>query len=253
MIASGDVTTHTAASVAARAAAAARNPSPAQVEAGNYRKPKIWLHGLRISIENPKGTTRSGTAPDGTRWESTMTAHYGYVGGTKGPDGDHVDVFLGPDPASEKVFVVDQVDPETGKFDEHKAILGCNSQQEARRLYLSNYEPGWMGLGAITPMPMASFKAFCQDREAQQHPLALPWATDSTYWTIDKREDSAAHPTVAPFYPASDARRGIQPAGPGEYPCNSCGGAYGEDEACAQCGAMHERADDPVPMDGETR
>jgi len=57
------------------------SPSEAQVEAGNYRKAKLSLHGLQISIENPKGSTRSGTSRSGKKWETTMAAHYGYIRG----------------------------------------------------------------------------------------------------------------------------------------------------------------------------
>lgn len=134
-------------------------PTQAQKEAGNYQKAHIKVQGLDISIENPDGTTRSGTAPDGKQWETTMHGHYGYFKSTKGKDGDQVDVFVGLNPKkSSPVFIVDQVAPETGKFDEHKVIMGVETEQEARDLYLSNYEQGWQGLGAITQMHVLPFK-----------------------------------------------------------------------------------------------
>ena len=99
-------------------------PTEAQKEAGNYQKGHVNLHGLDISIENPRGSARSGVSPEGKKWETTLAHHYGYIRGTKGKDKDHLDVFIGPNPDSELVFVVDQVDPKTGKFDEHKVMLG---------------------------------------------------------------------------------------------------------------------------------
>ena len=36
-------------------------PSPAEIEAGNYQKGKFWVWGLQVTIETPAGTTRSGT------------------------------------------------------------------------------------------------------------------------------------------------------------------------------------------------
>ena len=84
------------------------NPSPAQKEAGNYPKGKVTLHGLRLSIENPRGSTRSGTDATGKAWSVTMPHHYGYFLGTEGKDGDHVDFFLGPNPDSQHVLIVNQ-------------------------------------------------------------------------------------------------------------------------------------------------
>ncbi|MBK5942696.1 LPD23 domain-containing protein [Halorhodospira halophila] len=140
------------------------DPTEAQAEAGNYRKGRLSLHGLDISIENPRGSTRSGTAPDGTSWETTMADHYGYIRRSEGADGDHVDVFLGEqahDPDL-PVFVVDQVDPESGAFDEHKVMLGYPDEQAARDGYLANYEDGWQGLGGIRELSLDDFKAWLE-------------------------------------------------------------------------------------------
>ncbi|MCG5537850.1 N-6 DNA methylase [Halorhodospira sp. 9622] len=145
-------------------------PSEAQAEAGNYRKGQVSLHGLEISIENPRGSTRSGTAADGTRWETTMADHYGYIRRSEGADGDHVDVFLGrqaEDP-SLPVFIVNQVDPQSGAFDEHKVMLGYPNEQAAREGYLANYEPGWQGLGSIEAMDLEGFKAWVRSDQTAE-------------------------------------------------------------------------------------
>ncbi len=90
------------------------NPSPAQKEAGNYPKGKVTLHGLRLSIENPRGSTRSGTDATGKAWSVTLPHHYGYfLGTTQGtntaadnadPDNDGVPNLIefatGKDPTS---------------------------------------------------------------------------------------------------------------------------------------------------------
>lgn len=141
----------------------APEPTEAQKEAGNYKKGHIKLQGLDIALENPKGSTRSGTAQDGKAWQSTMTHDYGYIKRTLGADGDHVDVFIGDKPDSETVYVVDQVDPITGKFDEHKVMMGFSDEQAAREGYLGNYEAGWKGLGAIKAMPVESFKRWVKE------------------------------------------------------------------------------------------
>ncbi|MGU5817876.1 LPD38 domain-containing protein [Aeromonas caviae] len=137
-----------------------QEPTEAQKEAGNYRKGHLKLQGLDIALENPKGSIRSGTDQDGKAWQSTMAHDYGYIKRTLGADGDHVDVFIGDQPQSETVYVVDQVDPKTGKFDEHKVMMGFADEQAARDGYLANYEKGWKGLGAIKAMPVEEFKSW---------------------------------------------------------------------------------------------
>jgi diguanylate cyclase (GGDEF)-like protein len=140
---------------------AATQPTEAQKEAGNYKKEHIRRDGMDISIENPAGSVRSGTDQDGKKWSVTMNHDYGYIKGTVGRDKDHIDTFIKPgSKEGSPVFVVDQVDPKTGKFDEHKVMMGFDSMAEARDAYLSNYEQGWKGIGAITEMPMDRFKTW---------------------------------------------------------------------------------------------
>lgn len=143
----------------------ARRPSDAQKEAGNYRKGKCRLHGMEVSIENPAGSTRSGrNSHTGESWSVKLPYAYGYIRRTESEaDGDHVDVFLGPDPDSEIVFVVDQTKPGTWtQFDEHKCMLGWKSAAEAKQAYLDSYSEDWGGFEAITPMTMGQFKAWLE-------------------------------------------------------------------------------------------
>jgi inorganic pyrophosphatase-like protein/conjugative element/phage-associated large polyvalent protein len=144
------------------AAEAQVNPEPTegQKEAGNYQKGHLKLAGLNISIENPKGSERSGTGQDGTPWSVTMPAAYGYVKGTEGKDGDQVDIYIGDNPTSERVFVVDQVDAETGAFDEHKAMLGFGTEDGARAAYEAAFSDGKGAerIGALTELPVGEFK-----------------------------------------------------------------------------------------------
>lgn len=135
-------------------------PTEAQKKAGNYKKGHIKAHGMDIAIENPKGSVREGTNPDGKPWKRKMRDHYGYIKRSEGKDGDQVDVFIGKNKVKESspIYVVDQTNPETGKFDEHKVIMGANNVAEAKRIYRRNYEKGWKGLGAITKMAPAEFK-----------------------------------------------------------------------------------------------
>jgi hypothetical protein len=141
-------------------------PTDAQKEAGNYKVGHTRIGGMDLSIENPQGSTRSGVSEDGTPWESTLAAHYGYLKGTLGKDGDHVDAFVKPGTVADHagpVFVVDQINPSTGRFDEHKAVIGASDKAEAEAIYRANYAPGWQGLGAITELPLPAFKSWVKD------------------------------------------------------------------------------------------
>ena len=121
------------------------NPTEAQKKAGNYKKGHIRIGAFDITIEQPQGSIRRGVDANGRAWESKMYNTYGYIRGTEGVDGDHIDVFLANDMDSwnrEQVFVVDQYN-EDGTFDEHKAMLGFNDINDAETAYLSNYEKDW--------------------------------------------------------------------------------------------------------------
>ena len=149
-------------------------PTEAQKEAGNYKKGKVRLHGLDISIENPKGSTRKGKDQDGKEWSSEMKHHYGDIKGTTGADGDSIDVFIGDKPESQKVFIVDQVDPKTGEFDEVKVMMGFDDAEAAKSGYLSNYDKNWKGLGEITEASVEDFKAWTKRPRKSKQPFALP-------------------------------------------------------------------------------
>jgi len=133
-------------------------PTEGQQKAGNYKKGHVTVQGMDITIENPMGSERSGTDKNGKPWSVIMPNPYGYFKRTEGKDGGQIDVIIGSNPESDKAFIVDQIDPETGKFDEHKTLVGFDSEEEARQGYLENYEEGWKGLGAITEMPMDEFR-----------------------------------------------------------------------------------------------
>jgi hypothetical protein len=112
---------------------------------------------LNISIENPAGSTRSGTDRTGKKWSIKLKNHYGYINGTVGKDKDHVDVFIGSNPKSEKAFIVNQKNSEDG-FDEHKVLLGFDKFKDAVNGYLDNYEKGWDMIMSVHQIPLDKFK-----------------------------------------------------------------------------------------------
>ena len=173
-------------------------PTPAQAEAGNYRKGRVRLNGFDIAIENPKGSTRRGTAPDGTEWESNMAHHYGDIKGTKAADGDNLDVFVGDNPSSQRAYVVDQINPD-GSFDEHKVLLGFDSLEQARKGYLDNYEDGWQGLGDISETPVENLKQWVSEGA-----MELPFGNVPT---ANREAAEEATPAIAPDQPSENPDR----------------------------------------------
>lgn len=159
------------------------NPTEAQKEAGNYKKGHIKINGFDVTIEQPAGSVRSGKDANGKEWSVTMNNTYGYIRGTESVDGDHIDVFLGPDMNSDMVYVVDQVNTD-GSFDEHKVMMGFSSLEDARSAYLSNYEEGWQGLGNITGVALDEFKKWIDSSIRKTKPF-------SEYKGIKREEDIA--------------------------------------------------------------
>lgn len=157
--------------VASGAPAANTNPTEAQKRVGNYQKVHLSLDGFRISIENPKGSVRSGVAPDGTRWSNTLACDYGDIRGTEDVDGDPVDIYLSDHPEKGAVFVIDQIDPKTKKFDEHKVMYGFDSVEDAKKAYLACYQKGWGGLGWITPVSKAEFRKWIDSSDRKTKPF----------------------------------------------------------------------------------
>lgn len=133
-------------------------PTPAQIQAGNYPKRKVAWNGLTISVENEAGSVRRGTKPDGSPWETRMVFSYGYVLGSRGVDGDHVDCYLGPDESAPMAYVIHQRKAGTwDRYDEDKVMLQFASQEEAERAFLLHYnDPRF--LGPVTAMPVDEFK-----------------------------------------------------------------------------------------------
>lgn len=151
------------------------NPSDAQKESGNYKKGHIKFGGYDYTIENLKGSTRSGKDADGKEWKVTMHDTYGYIRGKFGKDGDHLDMFINDkadlDNWNGDVFVVDQVNPD-GSFDEHKVMYGYDSMDGAKKAYLANYSDGWQGLGNITGVSKDEFDKWLDTSKRKLKPFA---------------------------------------------------------------------------------
>jgi hypothetical protein len=149
--------------------------SDEHAEAGNYKKGHVAVQGMQITIENAKGSTRSGEDKNGKPWSVTIPAHYGYiaqVGGEtapRGKDKDHIDVYIGPNPGGMMVYVVNQND-EKGSFDEHKCMLGFESKEEAIKTYDAAFS-GDLGpklRGEVVSVTMKEFKEWLKSGKTKK-------------------------------------------------------------------------------------
>lgn len=151
-------------------------PTEAQKKAGNYKKGHLSFGGYDYTVETPKGVTRSGKDEQGKPWSVTMHDTYGYILGKIGVDGDHIDMFINDsadlDTFDGNVYVVDQVNPETGEFDEHKVMYGYPSEEAATEAYLANYSKGWKGLGNVTSVSKATFDKWLESSDRKTKPFA---------------------------------------------------------------------------------
>lgn len=162
--------------IAAAEAETDTNPTEAQKEAGNYRKGHVQIGQFNVSIENPKGSVRSGVDVTGREWTHTMQNTYGYIRGTEGVDGDHIDVFLANDIDGwngSRVFVIDQYN-EDGTFDEHKVMIGFNDEADAYAAYLANYKIGWADRRKIvcSSVNMEDFEKWIDSSHRKTKPFA---------------------------------------------------------------------------------
>ena len=177
-------------------------PTEAQKKAGNYKKGHLTFGGYDFTVETPKGVTRSGKDEQGKPWSVTMHDTYGYILGKIGVDGDHIDMFINDttdlDTFDGNVYVVDQVNPETGEFDEHKVMYGYPSEEVATEAYLANYSKGWKGLGKVTAVPKATFDKWLESSDRKTKPFA-DYAMIKHEETKKAKESNEALPFDAPM------------------------------------------------------
>lgn len=190
-------------------------PTQAQKDAGNYKVGRVNIGGLDVSIENPRGSERSGVDTDGKPWSNSLNHHYGYIRGTTANDGDKLDVFLSNDIKPDfrgAAFVIDQIDPTTGKFDEHKVILGAKDQADAEAIYRSNYAADWKGMGSVTRLPMPAFKAWAKTGDKSE-PLGELSSGANAIAPVDSQQKAANVSATPEIQPGDSVGTGIGSAG----------------------------------------
>lgn len=124
----------------------------------------VDFQGLPIAIENNTGTVRHWKAADGSQGATVMLFAYGYVEGTDGKDGDGIDVFVGPDPRAEMVYIIHQQNPQTGIYDEDKCMIGFSDEQSARVAYQFHFNRPDFAI-TVSPMSVDQFKRWIAHTE----------------------------------------------------------------------------------------
>jgi hypothetical protein len=168
-------------------------PTDAQKEAGNYAKGHVRISGMDVSIENPKGSVRRSKADEAQPWEVRMPAHYGYIRGSTGSDGDHVDLFIGDKGDNGSFWVINQNKPDWS-FDEHKVVTGVDTAAEAIEVYRRSFADGYGDklIGSVSQrMDAAQIKAMLPEM-GKAAPVHTPKATD------DLQQPDVAVPAAVP-------------------------------------------------------
>lgn len=140
------------------------NITKEQKETGNYKKGVFVFNNLKLVIENPKGSFRSGTDNNGNQWKNEIKNTYGFIESTIGNDGDELDVFISEELSKDLVFIIFQTD-ESNKFDEHKIMIGFKTKDDAEKAYLSNYDKGWNRYSHILSMTKKDFDKWLTNKK----------------------------------------------------------------------------------------
>ena len=168
---------------------------------------RLKFRGLDVSIETDKGELRHWYDPHNKKKGSTKMTHaYGYIRRTKGVDGDHLDVYVGPNELAKNVYVVHQMKaPDFKKYDEDKALMGFDSAEAAKAAYLHNFDdPRFFGSMSTIPFEKFKEKALATFEEPRKVAHRMETAMNShlktAYWlgTQDANLDFDKHAMAPP-------------------------------------------------------
>lgn len=158
------------ADIRAAEAATDRTPTQAQIRANNAKKGTVEWNGLKIRIENPRGSWRSGVSKSGKPWSTQLVNAYGHLCMSRHPrsaaDGDGIDIFIGDHPEVALVGVVDQF--VNAKWDEHKCVIGTQDEEDTRRTYLANFQKGWKGCHHVTMLTAEQFRSWVDNGDTSK-------------------------------------------------------------------------------------
>jgi 3'-phosphoadenosine 5'-phosphosulfate sulfotransferase (PAPS reductase)/FAD synthetase len=135
------------------------NPATDDITKAHKLDDRLVFQGFKVSVENAVGSVRKWHNRDnGTSGETVMKLPYGYIRGTRGADGEHVDVFVGHDEGAKNAYVVHtRTAPDFKQYDEDKVFLGLASAKAAKAAFLEHYNrPEFFG--SMTTLPLEEFR-----------------------------------------------------------------------------------------------
>ena len=181
-----------------------RKATPDQIRAGNAKVGLFNIHGLQLAIQYARGMVRSGTSREGQTWQQRMTAHYGHIKGTKGADGQPIDIYIGSNPDADTVFVVDQRNPDTHEFDEHKVMLGFKDADAALTAYHGAFGDGSgpARTGDVTPMTVPEFQAWVAEKTITD-PAGMPVDDPEAVLLKASSKRAVSEPEILPPMPTA--------------------------------------------------
>ena len=147
---------------------APRRPKPVfHVHMGDAERLRT-VQGFPIYIETHAGQERTGLRG----WAVKMPCDYGFIRGTGSAEGagEGMDCFIGDDENAGQVFVVNQLHPETGGFDEHKAMIGFSNRTLAMRAYQKAFSDGSAAarLGSVRAMTVPQFRIWLETADVKK-------------------------------------------------------------------------------------
>lgn len=111
------------------------------------------VNGVIVSIEYLTGDVRRKPRADGAVISNMFHSAYGEILNTTDRTGERLDVYLAePYHADAEIYIIDQVDPQSRVFDEHKLLFGFASQEAALAAYTAIFadQSGLIRIGAFT-------------------------------------------------------------------------------------------------------
>lgn len=92
---------------------------------------------------------------------------YGFIEQTKTADGEALDCYIGPNEKASHAYLIKQMKPDSGKFDEIKCMLGFDSVYDASKAYLDHYKDQRF-FGGVIPLEMNEFKRILGEKQNLQ-------------------------------------------------------------------------------------
>ena len=145
--------------------------SSLQLTAEEDEKDIVKRDGLKLKVQNREGTKREGRNNSGERWERIMENDYGAIEGTVGADGGKLDFFMAKHYRdNQPVFIINQTELDSDKFDEHKIMLGFRTKKKAEDAYKNNYSKNWDHYTDVVEMSLPEFKKWMVDEKQIKKP-----------------------------------------------------------------------------------